>query len=476
MKRLRYLLSLCAVFLVWGTHAEVQLPAFISSGMVLQQQTTVKLWGKTESGDKVTLTTGWDNKSYSAKPLSNGSWAVKVKTPSAGGPYEIRINDGSETLLTDVWIGEVWIASGQSNMEMPMKGFQSQPVEQSLELILSSENDQVRIFMTQRAASKEPQSTMNGRWQRASIGSTPDFSAIAYLFARRLQSVLKVPVGVICSAWGGTSILGWMPEEAIDRAISAEEKASIIAINDNPKNHPQLLYNGMIAPMVGFEARGFIWYQGCANVMHGEPYARLLRSMIQTWRTAWGNNEMAFYAVELAPYRYGRGNEQHIERAVWVEEVVKMMDNTPHTALISTGDVGDRGCIHPAKKQAIGDRLAITALKHNYDHTSLEPEAPAIEKIEYRDGRAYIKTSSPLGPVVGALHGFEIAGGNKRFYEARAAVNTRTGEIEVWSDHVPDPIAVRYAFCNYPERQNWRNWLGIPAHPCRTDDWPLGEK
>lgn len=475
MKSLRYLLTLCAVLLAWSIRAEVQLPAFIASGMVLQQQTTVRLWGKTESGEKVTLTTSWDNKTYSAKPVANGSWAVKVKTPTAGGPYEIRINDGDEIVLQDVLIGEVWIAAGQSNMEMPMKGFQSQPVENSLDLILSSENEQVRLFMTKRTAAKEPMSTMVGSWKEASVASTPDFSATAYLFARRLQSVLKVPVGVICSAWGGTSILGWMPEEAINRTISAEEKAAIIAINDVAKNHPALLYNGMIAPMEGFAARGFIWYQGCANVAHPEPYARLLRSMIQAWRTAWGNNEMAFYAVELAPYRYGRDNEQKFDRATWVEQVNKMMASTPHTALIPTGDVGDRGCIHPAKKQQVGDRLATMALKHNYALSSLEPEAPAIAKVEYRDGRAYIKTTSPLGPVVGSLYGFEIAGGNKRFHEARAAVNSRTGEIEVWSDHVPDPIAIRYAFHNYPERQNWRNWLGIPALPCRTDDWPLTE-
>lgn len=473
MKLFRSLLILGVTLLVWSVRAEVQLPAFIASGMVLQQQSTVRLWGRTESGEKVTVTTGWDHKTYSAKPVANGSWAVKVKTPAAGGPYEIRINDGDETLLQDVLIGEVWIASGQSNMEMPMKGFKAQPVENSLDLILSSENDQVRLFMTKRAAAKSTQTTMPGSWQAASIATTPDFSATAYLFARRLQSVLKVPVGVICSAWGGTSILGWMPEDAVNRAISADEKEAIIAVNNSAKNLPATLYNGMIAPMAGYAARGFIWYQGCANVAHGEPYARLLRSMIQSWRNLWGNNEMAFYAVELAPYRYGRGNEQVRDRAIWAEEVQKMMQGLSGTALIPTGDIGDRGCIHPPKKQQVGDRLAATALKNDYGYTTLEPEAPAIAKVEYRDGKAYVTTTSPMGPVVGSLFGFEVAGGNKRFYEAKAAVNSRTGEIEVWSDHVPDPIAVRYAFCNYPERQNWRNWLGIPALPCRTDDWPI---
>ena len=476
MKRLRMLFILCAVLLSWSTRAEVQLPAFISSGMVLQQQSTVRLWGKSDSGEKVTVTTGWDNKTYSAKPVANGSWAVKVKTPTAGGPYEIRISDGTELTLSNVMIGEVWIAVGQSNMEMTMRGFMSQPVENSLDLILSSENEAVRLFMTKRSASKEPLTVVVGEWKSASVGSTPDFSATAYLFARRLQSVLKVPVGVICSAWGGTSILGWMPEDAINRAISAEEKAAIIAINDSAKNHPAILYNGMIAPIEGFAARGFLWYQGCHNVSHGESYARLMRSLIQSWRTKWGNNEMPFYAVELAPYRYGRDNEKAADRARWVEEVTKMMATTPKTALIPTGDLGDRGCIHPAKKQQVGDRLAATALKNDYGYASLEPEAPKIVSVAYRDGKAIIKTSSPMGPVLGSLYGFEIAGGNKRFYEARAAVNSRTGEIEVWSDHVPDPIAVRYAFCNYPERQNWRNWLGIPALPCRTDNWPIEAK
>lgn len=473
MKYLRNILLLCALTFAWSLRAEVQLPSFISSGMVLQRQTTVRLWGRTESGQKVTLTTGWNDKTYTAKPAPNGSWSVKVETPAAGGPYEIVIDDGDRLVLRDVMIGEVWIAAGQSNMEMPVKGIHSQPVEGAMEAVLSSENDCVRLFTTGRAAAPEPRTTMPGRWRQASVAATPDFSAAAYFFARRLQEVLKVPVGVIVSAWGGTSILGWMPEEAVDRAVSAEEKAAIIAINDAQKNHPALLYNGMIAPMEGFAARGFIWYQGCHNVSHGESYARLLRSLIATWRKKWGAGDMPFYAVEIAPYRYGRGNEASFDRAVWVEQVAGMLSSVSGTALVPTGDIGDRGCIHPARKRQVGDRLAATALKNVYGFSSLEPEPPAIRKVEYRDGRAYITTTSPLGPAVGAVHGFEIAGGNRRFYEAKASVNPRTMQIEVWSDHVPDPAAVRYAFHNYVCDGDWRNWMGIPALPCRTDDWPL---
>lgn len=473
MRNIRNILVFCALLLAWSLRAEVRLPSFVSSGMVLQQQTTVRLWGSTETGQKVTLTTGWDGKTYTAKPAPNGSWSVKVRTPAAGGPFEIVIDDGDRLVLRDVLIGEVWIAAGQSNMEMPVKGFQSQPVENSMETVLSSDNDCVRLFMTGRAAADGPQTTMPGRWQPASVATTPDFSAAAYFFARRLQSVLKVPVGVIVSAWGGTSILGWMPEDAIDRTVSADEKAAIIAINDARKNHPALLYNGMIAPMEGFAARGFIWYQGCHNVSHGASYARLLRSLITSWRKKWGAGDMPFYAVEIAPYRYGRNNEARFDRALWVEHVAGMLSSMEHTGLVPTGDVGDRGCIHPAKKQQVGDRLAAMALKNDYGFTTLEPEPPAIRKVEYRDGRAYITTTSPLGPAVGPVHGFEIAGGNRRFYEAKASVNARTMQIEVWSDHVPDPVAVRHAFHNYSGNVDWRNWMGVPALPCRTDDWPV---
>lgn len=452
--------------------AEVWLPSFFSDGMVLQQQTTVKIWGTSDSSNKVSLTTGWDGKTYSCKPLGNGSWSIKFKTPQAGGPYRISINDGEERILNDVMLGEVWICAGQSNMAMPMKGFGSQPVENALELLLSSDNCDVRVFMTRRSSEKTPQTDMNGRWEHSSPATVLDFSAVAYLFARRLQSVLKVPVGVIVSAWGGTSILGWMPEKAAGNAVPEDDIRRIISAVDRPTNYPSVLYNGMIAPVAGYAAKGFLWYQGCANVQFPKQYAPLLKSLIESWRAAWGAR-MPFYAVELAPYRYGRGNENGFERPSWVEEVVKMMEKMDRTALVPTSDAGNPTVIHPARKQVVGDRLALMALKNDYGYKTLEPEAPAIASANVLDGTIIIKTTSALGPATGLLHGFEIAGEDRIFYPAKAVVNTREMTVIVKSDRVPEPVAVRYNFHNSVSGGDWKNWMGIPALPCRTDNWEL---
>ena len=452
--------------------AEVWLPSFFSDGMVLQQQTTVKIWGTSDSGNKVSLTTGWDGKTYSCKPLGNGSWSIKFKTPQAGGPYKISINDGEERILNDVMLGEVWICAGQSNMAMPMKGFGSQPVENALELLLSSDNCDVRVFMTRRSSEKTPQTDMNGRWEHSSPATVLDFSAVAYLFARRLQSVLKVPVGVIVSAWGGTSILGWMPEKAAGNAVPEDDIRRIISAVDRPTNYPSVLYNGMIAPVAGYAAKGFLWYQGCANVQFAKQYAPLLKSLIESWRAAWGAR-MPFYAVELAPYRYGRGNENGFERPSWVEEVVKMMEKMDRIALVPTSDAGNPTVIHPARKQVVGDRLALMALKNDYGYKTLEPEAPAIASANVLDGTIIIKTTSALGPATGLLHGFEIAGEDRIFYPAKAVVNTREMNVIVKSERVPEPVAVRYNFHNSVSGGDWKNWMGIPALPCRTDNWEL---
>ena len=201
----RIVCIICAAVFALTARAEIRLPAFFADGMVLQQQATVRIWGAAAAGAKVTLTAGWDNRTYTCKAASNGSWALKVKTPAAGGPYEVRISDGEEIVLRDVQLGEVWICSGQSNMEMPVKGFLSQPVEGAFEMILDAGKDNVRAFTVARRLSDTPQADCGGKWVAASAGTVPDISSVAYLFACRLHRTLKVPVGIVVAAWGGTS-------------------------------------------------------------------------------------------------------------------------------------------------------------------------------------------------------------------------------------------------------------------------------
>lgn len=469
------LLALCSVLHSWSAGARVTMPSFFSDGMVLQQECMVKIWGYSDNSEKLTVTTSWDARTYKCKPAANGSFAIEVHTPQAGGPYNITINDGDELVLSDILIGEVWICVGQSNMEMPVKGFSCQPTENVLDHLLDCRNDRLRCFMVTRAAADKECNNLVGEWKSSTINTVPDFSATAYFFAKRLQAVLDVPVGVIVCPWGGTSILGWIPLACVERTISASEIQSIIDLADKKKNYPGVLYNGMVAPVVGYAAKGFIWYQGCANVDHPQLYAKLMKAMIDEYRSRWGKRgrNMSFYAVELAPYRYGKNNEQGYERPLWVECVSKMMKGVPATALIPTSDAGHQTNIHPAKKDIVGDRLAATALKNDYGFTSLEPEPPAIASVDYRGGMAYITTTSALGPQLAVLSGFELAGKDGIYYQAKAYVNHRTSQIEVKAAQVPEPVAVRYNFHNYVNGATWRNWMGIPALPCRTDNWEL---
>ena len=450
--------------------AGIVMSPIFSDGMVLQQDSDVRIWGTASPANTVTLVTGWDNRLYSCKAAPNGNWAISVRTPVAGGPYNIIIRDDTEHVINDVMIGEVWICSGQSNMEMPVKGFLCQPVEDAMAMLLDADNSDVRAYTVRRQLSDAPVSTCSGQWLQATSETVPDISAVAYTFADRLSRTLGVTVGIVISSWGGSSILGWMPEDNILKTISQEEADEILAVNTSDKNHPGKLFNGMIAPIAGYRAKGFIWYQGEANVGYAEAYGKLTGELVSCWRRAWNSkgDDMAFYAVEIAPHRYGKGNENAIDRPLLVEAQYAALKKCSNTALIPTSDVGDNVCIHPAKKRQVGDRLAVTALEKIYGKHGFESEPPAIEKISYENGRAIVYTSSALGPSPSRIYGFEIAGKDGYFYEAKALTDRRAGTIILTAEEVPEPVAVRYAFHNCVNA-NWTNWMGIPALPYRSD-------
>ena len=474
MKAYRLFLAISLYFLCIMTKAEVVMPPLFSDGMVLQQESDVKIWGSSDPGNDVYVITGWDSKMYSCKSAPNGNWSVKVGTPAAGGPYDITICCGTEHVIHDVMIGEVWICSGQSNMEMPVKGFLCQPVEDAMQMMLEAGDSEVRAFTVGRQLSDSPMSICTGKWVTASSGTVPDISAVAYTFAHRLSRFLDVPVGIIVSAWGGTSILGWLPEESVSKTISPEELERILDVNRSEKNHPGKLYNGMIAPLLGYGARGFVWYQGEANVGFPDAYGRLISRMVSTWRHEWGpdGNKMPFYAVEIAPYRYGKGHEKDVDRPMLVDAQKKALSKLGNTAMIPTSDAGDIVCIHPAKKRVVGDRLAVTALDNVYGVDGFESVSPEVAKIVYKEGSAIVYTTSELGPSPSnaPVEGFEIAGKDGYFYKAKALVDRKSGTFILTAEEVPEPVAVRYAFHNYI-KANWTNWMGIPALPYRSDDW-----
>ena len=300
---LRLFSTFCAILLTaFPLFAEIKLPTIFGSNMVLQQQTEVAIWGAADTNATIEVTTSWNDKKYATKSDSAGRWKLKVPTPKAGGSYTVTISDGTVLTLDNVLIGEVWVCSGQSNMQMPMKGYHMQPVLGAMDAILESTNSNIRLFNVGMNSSITPRDDFKGKWDMASPETTPPFSATAYYFGRFLQKTLNVPIGLITSSWGGTMVQPWMNDEACQEF---EFYKTIKRDTTYPKNPPKLattLYNAMINPMVGYGIRGVIWYQGESNKWEPEIYQRLLPAMIKGWRAKWEQGDFPFYYAQIAPH------------------------------------------------------------------------------------------------------------------------------------------------------------------------------
>ena len=292
-------MGLCGAF----TQAKVQLPAFFSDGMVMQQQATANLWGTATPRKTVTLTTGWDGKTYRATADTQGKWNMSVTTPPAGGPYSLTFSDGELTVLNNILIGELWICSGQSNMEMPMKGYKNQPIEGADMDILRSTNPSLRLFTVKRHSTLLPQYDVTGTWNEAMPTTVREFSATAYYFGRLLNELLDVPVGLIVTAWGGSAAEAWMTEEML-RAFPEVRIPRTDADITSPNRTPTTLYNGMLHPLIGITMRGVIWYQGEDNTNRPHSYADMFTTLINGWRAAWQQGDFPFYYCQIAPYDY----------------------------------------------------------------------------------------------------------------------------------------------------------------------------
>ena len=267
-------------------HAEVKLPAIFSDGMVMQQQTKANLWGTSTPNKKITVTTGWNGKQYAATADKNGAWKLSVSTPEAGGPYSITFNDGSKKTLNNILIGELWLCSGQSNMEMPMKGFKNQPVENANMDILRSKNPNIRLFTVKRTSTFTPQTDVVGTWKEATPANVRDFSATAYYFGRLINEILDVPVGLVVAAWGGSACEAWMTADWLKAFPDAKIPQSEADIKSKNRT-PTVLYNGMLHPLIGMTMKGVIWYQGEDNWNRAHTYADMFTTLINGWRAEW---------------------------------------------------------------------------------------------------------------------------------------------------------------------------------------------
>jgi sialate O-acetylesterase len=447
---------------------QTQLPAFFSEGMVLQRNDNVSIWGRDQPGAKIHITGSWGDEA-SGLTDENGKWLLKLKTPDAGGPYKVVINGSDEMVLKDVFIGEVWVCSGQSNMAMPLQGFHdgASPINGSTKTIRNSKNNMIRLFKADLQASLTPLDDVSGNWEKAQPSTVKTFSALAYHFGAKLNKVLDVPVGLIQTAWGGSSVEAWMDGQTLSTfGIKLPTE-----MPDKYKNLvPSLLYNGMLNPYVPYSIRGVIWYQGESNVYEPEEYKKLFPALIGSWRSKWGKEKMPFYFVQIAPFSYKKN--QPVNSAFLREAQMQTMLNVNDTGMAVTLDIGDCNNIHPAEKKLIGERLVAWALAKVHGMEKIEYSGPIFDTILDRGDRRIrlrFRFGKGLRHAGRELKGFKIAGDDKVFYEAKAKIN-KDDTIDVWSDHVIHPIAVRYAFENCAESTLF-NRAGLPASSFRTDHW-----
>ena len=496
MKKIALFLLLAAA----GLSAEVKLPALISDHMLIQQGMPVRIWGTAAPGEAVKVS--FQSQTHGATAAANGKWEVFLTPVAAGGPYELTVSGTNSITVHDVLAGEVWVGSGQSNMEFAMNR-----VKDSEHEIPAANFPEIRLFTVKRVVTPEPADDVQGSWSACTPATVKNFSAVAYFFGRELHQKRNVPVGLIHSSWGGTPAQAWTEKsyleddqnlrlyltnwdktltdypakkEAYDKTaipkweeqVAAAKKSGQKApakpgepMGPGHQNTPAGLYNGMIAPLTPYAIRGVIWYQGESNASATEArlYRRLFPAMIESWRQQWGEGSFPFYFVQLANFQTNG----------WWPVLRESQTDTlelAHTGQALAIDVGNRTDIHPTDKQTVGHRLALIALAQTYGEQVVY-SGPTLKEMTVDGAEATIwldNTGKGLESKGGPLAGFAIAGADRKFYPADAKIVE--DRVVVSSPEVKDPKAVRYAWADYPMATLY-NREGLPAVPFRTDSW-----
>ena len=469
-------LNFIFLFFVTGISAQIQMGPLFSDDMILQRESQVPIWGLASPNEKVTILSSWNNKTASTKADNQGNWIVKIETPLAGGPYEINISSGDSVLnYSNVLIGEVWIASGQSNMQMALYGGGKEPVFGSIDMIAQANNSNIRLFTVRHRSSETPKKDLNGKWLVSSPSNVSGFSAVAYSFANYLNKVLDIPIGIIHSSWGGSPAEAWTDQKTLNKIFEKSEirnRHKDKAIHHNPSG----LFNAMINPLIPFKIRGAIWYQGEANVGRANNYTKLMNNMIDGWRSQWNQGSFPFYFVQIAPNGAG-GNTNKTSQAFLREAQLMTMLQTENTGMVVTLDIGSEYTVHPPEKILVGKRLAYWALVKDYKLGGISFSGPVYKSLDIKGHKVIVNFDYAQNGITSynkPIVGFEIAGSNKVFYKANAKVIRGYGlnrsKLEVSSDSVKNPEAVRYGWKNYLIG-NLYNSQGLPASSFRSDNW-----
>jgi len=466
------LFALALLFLMPQAEAAIKLPALIGNNMVLQQNTTINIWGWADAGEKVTIQASWQTPAAMATTTADGNWETTINTPKAGGPYKMIITGRDYSItLENIMIGEVWICSGQSNMDFTMRGlggWKHYKPEVRAE-VANGIYSAVRMFTVKKDTSAIPQTNCNGNWLTADTNTVNDFSATAWFYGAYLNKQLGVPVGLIATAWGGTPAEVWTPVES----IKAEPDLGFYLNHYNGSQWwpgtPGVLYNTMINPLVNYTIKGAIWYQGESNRMDARLYPELIKTMITSWRKAWNVGDFPFYFVQIAPYTY----DEPYSGALLREAQLKCLAIS-NTGMAVTMDLVDNiKDIHPKNKLDVGKRLALWSLNKTYGKTDAVYSGPLYNEMKTAGktiNLSFLNAEGGLKLAGTTQNNFLIAGADHIFYPAK--VKASGNKLVVSSPKVKLPQAVRYAFKNTSEATLF-NGAGLPASSFRTDNWDI---
>jgi sialate O-acetylesterase len=506
----RTLFALFALAALCGAaYADVKPHSLFTDGAVLQRERPLPVWGTARDGEKVTVRVAGQTAVTTAQ---DGQWRVWLKPLKAGGPFTMTIQGDNTVEVKNVLVGEVWVCSGQSNMEWPLS-----LASNAQEAIANSADPMLRLFTVPKRVALAPERDINAVWQECNPQTVPGFTAVGYFFGRNLRRALNVPVGLIHTSWGGTPAESWTSQPALEAdpqlrylaenryrmmdaypqqlaqyqtALLNYPAAAAAAKRDGkepprpparpqpPTSNPWLpssLYNGMIAPLLPYPIRGAIWYQGESNAGRAWEYRNLFTTMIRDWRRAWNDPDQTFLLVQLAPFTK---IERQPTESAWAELREAQLYATqvlPKVGMAVITDVGEENDIHPRRKEPVGARLALAARALAYGE-KIEYSGPVYRSMKVDENRVVLRFRHVDGGLVakgGALTGFTICGENRRFVNAQAEIKGNT--VVVYSLDVIAPVAVRFGWANYPV-VNLYNMEGLPATPFRTDDFPLTTK